>query len=131
MRRGQGHVGRQRRDWAAGGAWIKIGAMVAASPMVEMDYYVMGLQALVAARDVSRAKEKEEWPCRLAMGLVDEYACTVRLVVEKPSAAGNELVESRLQVVAARLEAGIAKRVAMARRARVKREWQGWREWQG
>ena len=81
-----------------------------------MDYYVTytGLQALdlAAARDLSRANEKrDEWSCRIAMGLVEESTCTVRLLVEKLSAACNELVESmrRWQMVAARLEAGMAK----------------------
>ena len=55
------------------------------------------------------------------MGLVDEYACNVRLVVEKLSEARSELVGSRWQVVTARLEAGTARRVSMATRARVAR----------
>ena len=89
--------------------------------MVGIDYYVTGLKALAAARDVSVAREKNKLSCRLAMGLVDEYAYNVRLVEGKLLEARSELVGSRWQVVTARLEAGTARRVAMARRARLAR----------
>ena len=78
---------------------MKIGALVAASLMVVRGYYVTGLKALAAARERSQANEKrDEWSCRLVMGLV-----------EKLSAARGELVGSRWQVVAARFEAVSAK----------------------
>ena len=61
---------------------MKIGALVAASLMVVRGYYVTRLKALAAARERSQANEKrDEWSCRLVMGLV-----------EKLSAARGELV---------------------------------------